>query len=343
MVRTKHRSAFTLIELLVVIAIIAILIGLLLPAVQKVREAANRAKCQNNLKQIVLAAHNYESTNGALPPGYLGSLLDRDLTPGSPFMRNPWVGTLCFLLPYVEQDNVYKQLQIDFNSPENRGTAPTGTAYWLNPVNFELAKTRIPNFLCPSDNMGDETPTYNVYYSFSMNYHPSEFTAYFYGIREINEADSQGRSIAIGRTNYLPVDGCFGVIRSSFFDTWVGMFYNRSHVKLSDVTVNDGTSNTLAFGEGLGEIINGVRTRMWSWMGCSMVAAWGVDTPDNAEWYNFTSRHPGVAQFAFGDGSVRAIRNNAGTAVYVSHAWYLLQQVAGYKDGFTNDTSSILP
>src|SRR5215475_10157834 len=151
-----RRRAFTLIELLVVIAIIALLIGLLLPAVQKVREAAARIKCANNLKQIALAAHNYHSANGHLPPGFIGSNLARDLTPSSPFMSNPWVGTLAFLLPYVEQENIYRQLQVnwDVNQPYNTGTGPSA-AWWLNPVNFDLAKTKIPTFLCPSDNAGD--------------------------------------------------------------------------------------------------------------------------------------------------------------------------------------------
>ncbi len=109
--RGSKRSGFTLIELLVVIAIIGVLIGLLLPAVQKVREAANRASCQNNLHQIALAAHNYQSAFKVFPPGLNVSPNSSDDNGGvynlPPPTAGPYTGVLAFLLPYMDHDNVF--------------------------------------------------------------------------------------------------------------------------------------------------------------------------------------------------------------------------------------------
>ena len=145
--RPCRRKAFSLIELLVVIAIIAILIGLLLPAVQKVREAASRAKCQNNLKQIGLACHNFDAANGYLPPGVLG---DGPNVQTNSADSGPYVGCLAFILPYVEQQAVYSQLQVNWNVRQ------VGGPWWKNvPTNVAAAQTRIPGYMCPSDNVDE--------------------------------------------------------------------------------------------------------------------------------------------------------------------------------------------
>src|SRR5437762_8798504 len=106
-----RRAGFTLIELLLLIAIIGVLIGLLLPAVQKVREAANRTSCTNNLKQLGLAAHNFQSTYGRLPAGTFGVWPDRNYNEaGFDFSYLTGAGVLVPLLPFMELDNIYKQL-----------------------------------------------------------------------------------------------------------------------------------------------------------------------------------------------------------------------------------------
>src|SRR5579872_417094 len=103
----RFRRGFTLVELLVVIAIIAVLIGLLLPAVQKVRDAAARAQCANNLKQIGIALHNYHDVNKMFPPGYIDGNTNPNSTPDNDI--GPGWGWASFILPFVEEGNVYNQ------------------------------------------------------------------------------------------------------------------------------------------------------------------------------------------------------------------------------------------
>lgn len=144
----SRRRAFTLIELLVVIAIIGVLIGLLLPAVQKVREAANRMKCQNNLKQLGLALHNYESTHAQFPPAYTRmSGKQAGTVYGVAYPDANWNGLSgwawgTFLLPFIEQDNLYRGLRLDLPC-------------WA-PENALLVKTKLATFLCPSATGGGD-------------------------------------------------------------------------------------------------------------------------------------------------------------------------------------------
>lgn len=137
-VRSRSRLGFTLIELLVVIAIIAVLIGLLLPAVQKVREAANRSTCQNNMKQIGVALHTFHDTNKGFPPGY--SSHPNINTPTSFTNNNRGWGWATFILPYMEQNALFDRLDIYNNTIEEAAVN-----------SLPLLQTSVPSYLCPSN------------------------------------------------------------------------------------------------------------------------------------------------------------------------------------------------
>ncbi len=204
----RHRHGFTLIELLVVIAIIGILVGLLLPAVQKVREAAARSQSQNNLKQIGLALHGYHDANGYFPPGYQSGFPNQpvpavDAAPG-------WAwGT--FILPHVEQDNLYRQLRLD---------VPCWDA-----TNATAVKHAPKVFQCPAaPNHGPTTLIKDSGGTVLAEFGISHFVA----------NNGQDETWAYDLPNLSGVSG-------------VGPFYRNSKTRIA--TVTDGLSNTVFIGE----------------------------------------------------------------------------------------------
>jgi prepilin-type N-terminal cleavage/methylation domain-containing protein len=339
----KSRSGFTLIELLVVIAIIAILIGLLLPAVQKVREAAARTKCQNNLKQISLAAHNYESATGFLPPGYIGpTLADGDSL--SAWFNGPYIGIMVFLLPYIEQENVFRSLQLP-----TMNVADPGPGYpsnnWVevggypNAANYTAAsRAGMPLLQCPAF---PGTPGRNVVIGgmHTIVIPPSVFTGFWsenYGGPGSPENVYKPFTIS----NYL---ACNGTGRGTAQE---GIYVNRG--KSTTVGITDGSSNTLAFGEcsgtrwpneGDGQAFDYTH----NWFGSATIPSFrGMGFGERASIRMFSSYHTsGIVMFGLGDGSVRPLRPG-GSATVGSPDNTVFRQINGKADGSVPNTGTLM-
>jgi prepilin-type N-terminal cleavage/methylation domain-containing protein/prepilin-type processing-associated H-X9-DG protein len=341
------RRAFTLIELLVVIAIIAVLIGLLLPAVQKVRDAANRLSCQNNLKQIGLALHNYNDTNGKLPPAKINSgsatqawqnfyenrpdtLTTRRLANGQFAVKVYSHTGFTLLLPYIEQDNLYKQYNFNLPStheawdgyapatghvPQDLANYPAGVN---GTVNEAVVATYVKTYTCPSDQ--NPSPLDN----YSLN-GPGNTGYWAYS------GPSQRRS------NYL--FNCFRATDyTSTYDTGttVGVFGSNGAGAVQ--SMKDGTSNTVMVGEARqrmcssyfgGRWGNGVHTAVHGYVpdfrfhinypaGNDRTLCFSNDPaikPLQYAW-GFGSWHSGGANFVFCDGSVRFLPDSMSFPVF---------------------------
>jgi prepilin-type N-terminal cleavage/methylation domain-containing protein/prepilin-type processing-associated H-X9-DG protein len=222
----QPRLGFTLIELLVVIAIIAILIGLLVPAVQKVREAAARSQCANNLKQLGLALHNYHDTFKAFPTAY--KLLPAP-DPTVPFPGAARFGASAFvlILPYFEQSNVQRQIDVTKGALSNVNMPPANAAY----------STPLPVFLCPSA-PGSPTVDYSAELANSFNN---------FGIAIAPQA-----GLIFGRTDYAPDAGMSADIPGISINAGASIICQPPDGPVRLVDIADGSSNTIMLVEDAG-------------------------------------------------------------------------------------------
>lgn len=325
----RSRPGFTLVELLVVIAIIGILVGLLLPAVQAAREAARRMSCQNNLKQMGLALHNYEGTFGTLPP----AAFTADPRKGEPGGEDDdGFGWMVSILPFIEQQNLYTQLAPNGQFGVLGNDAFRSTSYPLFPIPAVLpgGNTVISAYRCPSSALPDFVPAQWVVPG-------NELVGG--GVMDNEHPASVGYATCDYKANGGSCHGDFGVMHK----LWEAGLWGMGGVKFKDIT--DGLSNTVAVAESsyvtsttsssARRTTPGTRFRDWpTWIGAfgngqdETVRTNGrTNSPINAttspgQMYfannddNAFSFHPSGAQFAFADGSVHFISENVEISTY---------------------------
>jgi prepilin-type N-terminal cleavage/methylation domain-containing protein/prepilin-type processing-associated H-X9-DG protein len=351
----RRPRGFTLIELLVVIAIIAILIGLLLPAVQKVREAAARVSCSNNLHQLGLAIHNYDSSYGKLPAAYT-LLPAADPDPNAQFAgRRVGLSLHANLLPYVEQDNLYRQLNPNVSEFDTVNVPPNGPHSGANPAYSQVVKT----YLCPSD---PTPPTLSYYNACWGPYGDGGGAACFPGGGGGSNLNPPPNQIW-ARSDYFPVVGIHNALIDALGlrpqypgDTQMMGTLNDPQFPgggpFPITAVTDGTSNTIFMAESGGKPVGYNRKRQiyksevnglpvdgsiepvssaggaWGDMFCYSALAGGkcddsgqrlgpcmINATSNNEIYAW---HTGGANVLFGDGSVRLLRDSIAPAVVIA-------------------------
>ena len=324
----RPKPAFTLVELLVVIAIIGILVGLLLPAVQAAREAARRMQCSNNLKQLGLAFHNYESAIKSFPINYAtrGKLGFPNNGPGIANSGRSWMQ---MVLPYIEQNNLYNN--IDFTvGLQPKSSAPT------TPIgkNRLVAATVVPSFLCPSDDSGEggtllnrsdlnETNAPADRWAVT-NYKACAGSNWQWGIFAwVNSGPTGVNGKNAGQSDGLNLGN--GVICSNQTDV-------NTKTRIADIT--DGTSNTFIVGEAM------AGWSQWNWWynpnACTATCAIPLNrvlrVPKNiGDWpnnYGFASRHTGGGNFALADGSIRFLSDSIDVFTYRAMATVSSGEVA---------------
>ncbi len=307
--KIDRRLGFTLVELLVVIAIIGILVGLLLPAVQAAREAARRMQCSNNLKQLGLSLHNYESSFKTFPPAGIAS------------NSMSWA---VMVLPFIEQGNLFNQFNFTQGSwqQHNRIRVVQGVA--------------VPSLQCPSSPAETHFSAFNTTAAANIN-ESTVRTSHYHavlgpiGTNSVSGGTAQYRFLgtvaALGNSNFGPVatQGAFGT--ATQFSTTE---FRSGKNPIGSMT--DGTSNTLMLGEFNwmdyripgGALLWRPFTRGWysDTRGTLMYLAKNVNYPINFKvalpWNDatFGSLHTGGAQFVYGDGSVHFVTQNIDMAAY---------------------------